>query len=203
MAVSHVETFTYNNWSISRSGNNVSSSGTSSKLSNYYPISKVIGNITASATGGYGWCSAYGEDYNEHGDSLYCNLTVTIYLVAKNGQKIGVASATGSASRGGYLNCYNSATTGSLTFNTANITEQQKALYEYIQVGYSCSTSSSSAHVDKVGEFDNGGTGNPYGSASITVRDTINVNFDGTDLTNLYFDGNEMASLEYDGTIIF
>lgn len=203
MAVSHVESFIYNNWSISRSGVYVSSSGTGSKFSGLYPINKVIGNITASATGGYGWCSAYGSDRNEHGDSLYCNLTVTIYLVSRGGQRAGVASATGSAYRDGYLNCYAGATTGSLTFNTANITDQQKALYESIQIGYACSTSKSSAQVEQVGDFRNGGTGNPYGTASITIRDTINVDFDGIDLTNLYFDGSEMSGLNYDGTIIF
>jgi len=204
MAVSHVENFNYSDWRISRSGNDVSSSGTSSKFSNLYPISKVLGSITASATGGYGWCSAYDEDYVERGDSLYCNLTVTIYLVAADGQrKIGVASATGSASRGGYLNCYNASTTGSLTFNTANITAEQRQLYESIQIGYSCSTSKSSAHVHQEGAFVNGGTGNPTGTASITIRDTINVDYDGTEMTNLYFDGSEMSGLTYDGNVIF
>lgn len=208
MAVSHVENFNYSDWSITRdvhtSHVDLYSSGTASKLSRLYPISKAIGNITATVYGGFGWVSAY-KDYDQHEDkdSLYCNLTVTIYLVTSNGQKIAVASATGSASRGGYLDCYNARTSQSLTFNTANITEQQRQLYEYIQIGYSCITSKSSGGCEKVGSFSNGGTGNPTGSASITIRDTINVNYDGTEMTNLYFDGNEMSGLRYDGNVIF
>jgi len=209
MAVSHVENFNYSNWSITRDVHSdyvaLYSSGTANVLSNLYPINKVLGNITATVYGGYGWCSAY-DDYDSHevSDTLYCNLTVTIYLVTANGQqKIGVASATGSASRGGYLNCYNARTSQSLTFDTSTITDQQKSMYEYIQVGYSCSTSKSSGRCSKVGSFNNGDTGNPTGSAALTVRDTINVDYDGTELTNLYFDGVEMSSLEFDGNVIF
>ena len=207
MSVSHVETFNYSDWRIRKevhtSHVDLFSSGTASKLSNLYPINKVLGNITATVYGGYGWCSAYDEDENEDSDTLYCNLTVTVYLVANTNQKIGVASATGSASRGGYLNCYNARTSASLTFDTSTITDEQKRLYEYIQIGYNCSTSKASGSCEKEGAFNNGGTGDPSGTASITVRDTINVDFDGTEMTNLYFDGNEMSGLTYDGNVIF
>ena len=204
MGVSHVETFGYNNWNVSRSGNNVSSGGTAVKTSPLYPLNKIIGNITASVTGGFGWCSAYGEDYHtEHGDSLYVNLTATVYLVALGGQRVAVASATGSAGRSGYLDCYSYATTGSLSFDTSNITAQQRAQFDNIQIEYTCSTSKSTAHVHQEGSFNNGGTGNPSGSASVTIRDTINVDYDGTEMTNLYFDGTEMTGLQYDGNVIF
>lgn len=209
MAVSHVENFNYSDWSITRdvhtSHIDLYSSGTANKLSNLYPINKVLGSITATVYGGYGWCSAYkNSSYDEDSDSLYCNLTITVYLVTANGQqKIGVASATGSASRGGYLNCYNARTSANLSFDTSTITEQQKQLYDYIQIGYTCSTSKSSGSCRREGSFQNGSTGNPTGTASITVRDTINVDYDGTDMTNLYFDGVEMSSLEFDGNVIF
>lgn len=204
MAVSHVETFAYNNWTCSQNDNHISSSGTASKESSLYPISKVLGSITASVTGGYAWCAAYKDyDNNKDWDSLYCNLTITIYLVTANGQKIGVLSKTGSAGRGGELQCYDHATTESLTFNTENITAEQRALYDFIQIGYTCQTSKSSGSCERVGAFVNGGSGNPVGSASITIRDTINVDYDGVEMTSLYFDGTEMSSLEYDGTVIF
>ena len=203
MGVSHNESFAYNDWRITRSGNNVSSSGTASKFSSLYPLNKVIGSITGTVHGGFGWCSAYDEDYEERGDSLYCNLTATIYLVTAAGERTAIASATGSASRSGYLQCYASQTSASLNFNTANITDAQKAAYEYIQIGYTCSTSKSTAHVHQEGAFNNGGTANPSGSVTLTIRDTINVNYDGTDMTNLYFDSNEMSGLYYDGTKIF
>lgn len=208
MAVSHVENFNYSDWSITKevhtSHVDLFSSGTAQKLSNLYPINKVMGNITATVYGGFGWCSAYKNSNNdEDSDTLYCNLTVTVYLVTGANQKIGVASATGSASRGGYLNCYNARTSANLSFDTSTITEQQRAMYDYIQIGYSCSTSKSSGSCRKEGAFNNGGVGNPTGTASITVRDTINVDYDGTDMTNLYLDGLEMSGLYYDGNVIF
>lgn len=72
-----------------------------------------------------------------------------------------------------------------------------------LQIEYTCSTSSSTAHVHQEGSFNNGDTGDPSGSASVTIRDTINVDYDGTEMTNLYFDGTEMTGLEYDGNVIF
>ena len=204
MAVSHVETFAYNDWTIRVDrGDEVTSSGTAEKYSPLYPINKVLGSIIASATGGYGWVSAYNSDYVEKGASLYCTLEVTVYLVSEANQRVPVLSARGAATRGGYLNEYNSATTGSLTFNTADITPEQKALYKYIQIGYKCTTSSSRVSVSRTGDFENGAGANPTGTASITIRDTINVDYDGTEMTNLYFDGTEMSGLQYNGNVIF
>ena len=202
----HVESFGYSDWRINRSGNNVSSAGSASKSSSLYPLNKVIGDIALSATGGFGWCSAYNEDYEERGDSLYCNLTVTAYLVKEDNTRYALPGATGSAYKSGYLDCYSHATTGT---RSITITDAQRAEYKYLQIVYSCSTSKSSAHVDQTGSFNNGGTGNPVGSATFTYRDDINVQLDGTTMTDLFFKDRgassfaEMRGLEFDGTQIF
>lgn len=205
MSVSHVENFNYSDWRISVSqGDDVYSSGTSPKTSNLYPISKVIGNITASVTGGYGWIAAYVQgESNPVGTSLYCVLKATLYLVASNNQRIAVASASGSAGRGGTLNVYEHATTGTLTFDTSTLTEEQKRLYEAFQIEYECTTSSSHVHIDRIGAFADGRGASPTGTASITIRDTINVDYDEVEMTNLFFDGDEMSGLYFDGNPIF
>ena len=207
----HVETFIYNDWRVTRSGNDVSSGGTASKLSALFPINKVLGVISLSATGGYGWCSAYDESYVERGDSLAVTLTAQAYLVDENNNRLAIpgAACSGSASRGGYLNQFNHATTGSASFDTANITEQQKQQYKYIQIGYSCVTSKSSAHVHQEGAFNNGETGNPSGTVSFTVRDSINISFDGDMMSDLFYKApagsafDQISALYYDGTQIF
>ena len=208
MAQSHVETFTYNNWNISRETHSdhmdVYSSGTATKTSDLFPISKVLGTITASVTGGYGWVSCY-KNYNndEHGVDLYCNLAVNIYLVTSGNVRQSIASATGSARKGGYLNLYNSATSQSCSFNVANLTAEQKASYEYFQIEYRCTTSSSHQSCSKVGAFANGGDGDPSGTASITIRDSINTFLDETEMDGLFYDGREIGSMQFDGVTIF
>jgi hypothetical protein len=212
----HTESFTYNDWSITKDRHSdyveVDSSGTASKFSALFPIRHVIWTISATVTGGYGWVSAYtDEDADEEGASLYAELTVQLYLVTAGGSRtpISGATATGSARRAGYLDCWSQETTDSFRFNTANLTESQKSSYAYLQVGYSCSGNKSHAEVDRYGEFNNGGTHNPSGSCTLTIRDNTNVQHRNsssasyTSITDLYADNKYMDGLIYDGSRIY
>lgn len=206
--VTHVENFDYADWSITRvvssSKITVYSSGTATKTSPLYPVNKIVGDVSASVYGGYGWASAYVDsDNNEEGCSLAASLTANIYLVTEGGQRISKASGTGSAYKGGYLNLYANRTSATAVYNINNMTAEEKSIYKYVQIEYTCVTTNRDQDVDRYGAFENGDTKNPVGSATVTIRDSINTFLDGTEMEDLYYDGDQIDMLYFDGNIVF
>lgn len=212
MATSHSESLSYpsGTWKLQRETHSSSmvatSSGTKTRSSALIPINQITGTVSARFVGGYAWIAAHddeGETPDDYCATISVTLTLYIYLVNSNGERYQLAKKAAAPSRGGFLNLYDRASAVTYSFDTSQITAEQKQLYRYVQFEFTISSSASSVSCKRKGSYENGGSANPNGSVTWYVRDTINVDFDGTEMTNLYFDGNEMGSLYYDGNAIF
>lgn len=214
MATTHLDYYNYTDWTnrFSYYGQDdtyviqILSSGTSSKVSQLYDISRVQKLSNMKVTGGYGWITTMtsGSGGSIVGNSLYTTLTVTVHLVAADGvTKTLIGSATGSATRGGNLNLYDHSTTG--TISDYIITDADRQNYKYVQITYGCSTSSSSVSLKKAyaGTYEDKGTGNPTGTVTLTMIDHLNTKLDGTYVFDMTMDGTTIEAMNYDEESIF
>lgn len=208
----------YSNWSCTHDGHSshcdARSSGTAQIVSGLIPTRR-CGVISGSVRGGFAWAAGYTEDGIDpenllETDSLRVDLTIGIWLCNSSGTRVSqVASATGSATRGGKYRLYDTATSASASYNPASLSESQKNSYPYLQVVFTCSTTDSSISVECEDGQYNYDQGNPSGSASWTVRETTNIlhrnsaaaSF--TNIVDLYADGQYMYGLTYNGGRIF
>lgn len=203
-------TFEYKNrWTNRYSGYDrdiyVTSSGTSKLTSEAYPIQKVV-SVYASVTGGWGWIATYPswDEGSLHGASLKTDITVSIYLVKSDGSRKSVASATGSAGRGGTLNGYDHSTTNTCSYT---ITPSDIQTYSSVVVEYTVGSSASQVSMEKAysGTFEDGATANPSGTSTITLKTTIPVTYNnGSELEAITYNNSvNVSALNYGGTPIY
>ena len=201
--MTHEELFEYANWSIRRLADPhelfVYSSGTATKTSNKYPLKYVVGTIEASVTGGYGWISAYDENYEEtNHNSLMVYCKVSICIEKEDGTRLEKATATGKANRAGRLNEFSQQTTETASFDTDTLTAAEREAYPYLRIIYTAGTSHASVSCDRYDAYMNGGDADPWGTCSFDYRDDINTLFDNIRLTDLkYLTGSDTTDIRY------